>query len=676
MKKSSAKNISESAAGNTRTYRPDIDGLRAIAVTAVLFFHAFPKLLPGGFIGVDVFFVISGYLITGILLNNLARGKLGLFNFYRHRVLRIFPALLLVLTTCFAAGWLVLFQDEYAALGASIAASAVFISNFLLWSQAGYFDAASTTKPLLHLWSLAIEEQFYVLWPLLLWLSWRLRLAPMALVAICLAGSFGCCLILARSHPVADFYAPAARFWEILAGALLVCIERGRVPKPGRILREALSLAGGAMLIGALAWLNGSMAYPGFRAALPAAAATCLLAAGPQACLNRWALALRPMVWIGLVSYPLYLWHWPLLSFARILVGAQPPAAARAALLGVSLALAVVTYFCVERPLRFGKHGRVKMTALCLVMVAVGAAGLDDSHRHGLESRYIVKHAPATGMAALTRTSPFVTQCALETPDTVQGWCETDTREKPSLAVWGDSRGDALYWSLVSASTQGQRWMFAGRPGCAPIAGMLRVTHVEEPATPADGPLCNAFSAAVLAYILRTPSIHVVLIVTARRVLEREGYAPDLASKPVPDGAYIGLSNAVTVLQNSGLGVAFVEDNPFIGDSADCAPRVTGFRPLDRLLPRLRGGECNMPYATYEALTASYRAGVARLQAAHPALLVFDPIPLLCDAKDNICPMVQDGHLLYSYGDHISTFSGGRIAAVLLPMLARLSPKP
>ncbi len=189
-----------------KSYRADIDGLRGVAVLAVLLFHGFPGLLRGGFIGVDIFFVISGYLITDILLGNQDRGRFRLFDFYRHRVRRIFPTLVVVLAACFAFGWLVLFADEFARLGEHIAASAVFISNFVLWKEAGYFDVDSQTKPLLHLWSLAVEEQFYLLWPPLLWLAWRLRLPPLGLAGLCVALSFAVCVIFAGRDPTAGFF--------------------------------------------------------------------------------------------------------------------------------------------------------------------------------------------------------------------------------------------------------------------------------------------------------------------------------------------------------------------------------------------------------------------------------------------------------------------------------------
>jgi peptidoglycan/LPS O-acetylase OafA/YrhL len=292
-----------------KSYRADIDGLRGVAVLAVLLFHGFPGLLRGGFIGVDIFFVISGYLSTDILLGNQDRGRFRLFDFYRHRVRRIFPTLVVVLAACFAFGWLVLFADEFARLGEHIAASAVFISNFVLWKEAGYFDVDSQTKPLLHLWSLAVEEQFYLLWPPLLWLAWRLRLPPLGLAGLCVALSFAVCVIFAGRDPTAGFFSPLARFWEILVGAMLISAERSGILSLRSATRFALSFAGAALVAAALLLMSGSQTYPGWQASIPVLGSLLLLAAGPFAFFNRWGLASRPLVAIGLISYPLYLWH-------------------------------------------------------------------------------------------------------------------------------------------------------------------------------------------------------------------------------------------------------------------------------------------------------------------------------------------------------------------------------
>ena len=202
-------------------YRPDIDGMRAIAVASVVIFHAFPELLPGGFIGVDIFFVISGFLISTIIFDSLDKGSFSFSEFYSRRIKRIFPALLLVLITSYLFGWFILSMDEYKQLGKHIAAGASFLSNFALRAEAGYFDNSAETKPLLHLWSLGIEEQFYIAWPMILWLGWKARFNPIAITILLAASSFLLNIMEIERDPVATFYHPQTRAWELLFGSTL-----------------------------------------------------------------------------------------------------------------------------------------------------------------------------------------------------------------------------------------------------------------------------------------------------------------------------------------------------------------------------------------------------------------------------------------------------------------------
>jgi len=202
-------------------YRPDIDGLRAVAVLAVVGFHAFPALVKGGFIGVDIFFVISGFLITTIIIGSLKRNSFSLLKFYSRRIKRIFPALLLVLIASIVIGGFTLLAGEFKQLSLHIAGGAGFISNFVYWKESGYFDNAADTKPLLHLWSLGIEEQFYIIWPILLWLAWKLRLNLFAIIIVLACISLALNIVTVADDGVAAFYSPQTRFWELLAGSVI-----------------------------------------------------------------------------------------------------------------------------------------------------------------------------------------------------------------------------------------------------------------------------------------------------------------------------------------------------------------------------------------------------------------------------------------------------------------------
>jgi peptidoglycan/LPS O-acetylase OafA/YrhL len=374
-------------------YRPDIDGLRAIAVLIVIGFHAFPAWIRGGFIGVDVFFVISGYLISTILLAGMERGSFRFSQFYMRRIRRIFPALIVVLLACMVAGWLVLFSFEYEALGKHVAGSAAFVSNFVLWNEAGYFDKAAAIKPLLHIWSLGIEEQFYIVWPLLLYLVWKRRAATLALLLLLFAFSFTFNVL--SSDAAADFYSPLARFWELMAGAVLAYLSlhwenlAGIFPKlprpaleiigagasPQSITRNVTAVIGLLLIVAAALTVDETRKFPGWRALVPVVATFLMIASGPHAWVNNKLLAARGLVAIGLISYPLYLWHWPLLSIIRIVNGKAPSATVAALAILLSFVLAALTYFLVEKPLRFGKSAPVKAAALFVAMAAIGCGG-------------------------------------------------------------------------------------------------------------------------------------------------------------------------------------------------------------------------------------------------------------------------------------------------------------
>lgn len=390
-------------------YRADIDGLRAVAILAVVGFHAFPVYVPGGFIGVDIFFVISGFLISTIIIKNLECGSFDFVEFYRRRVHRIFPALLLVLIVSGAFAWFALLADEFMQLGKHVAGGAAFASNFVLWSEADYFDNASGTKPLLHLWSLGVEEQFYLAWPFLLWLAWRVGKGLLAMTLITAAASFGLNLFLFRSDSVVAFYMPLTRLWEFHAGALVAyvflheqqilsaCQQHGvwvrmvsffrAIPVGVGFHRDLMSLLGAILIAYGLFGLASDAGYPGWNALLPVSGAALLVAAGAKAWINKTILAHRIFVWFGLISYPLYLWHWPLLSFVQIIEGRVPHRDARITAVLLAVLLAWLTYKYVENPIRFGRHSKRKTVLLSLMMLLVGLAGVMVYSLEGVKAR-------------------------------------------------------------------------------------------------------------------------------------------------------------------------------------------------------------------------------------------------------------------------------------------------
>ena len=363
-------------------YRSDIDGLRAFAVTTVLIFHAFPSLIPGGFVGVDVFFVISGFLISGIVFRELEAGEFSFANFYARRVKRIFPALITMLAASYAFGWFFLFNDDFRRLGSHIFRASLFLSNFILWREAGYFDNAAETKPLLHLWSLGIEEQFYIVWPLILWAFWRFKAIRLPLIASLTLSSLAWNIYQSHHDLTHDFYSPLTRFWELSAGAWLA-FHLSRRTQAHHLANYVSAFAVFVLLL-AVFVIDSKKAFPGYWAVLPVLGAVLLIYAGPQAWLNRVVFSNRVLVWIGMISYPLYLWHWPALAFARIVEGATPSVAIRIGAVLLSITLAWLTFVWIEKPLRFDWKSRWRTPLLVLGMAVMGYVGLMCKNSDGL----------------------------------------------------------------------------------------------------------------------------------------------------------------------------------------------------------------------------------------------------------------------------------------------------
>jgi peptidoglycan/LPS O-acetylase OafA/YrhL len=463
-------------------YRADIDGLRAVAVLAVVGFHVSPRLVPGGFIGVDLFFVISGFLITGIIVSGLSAGVFSFAEFYSRRIARIFPALIVVLAAVWIIGWTLLLPSEFTQLGKHIVAGAGFASNFVLWSEAGYFDMAAERKPLLHLWSLAVEEQFYLVWPLLVFVAWRRSVKVVALVAVVGTATFAANLATIPVDPAGAFYFPWTRLWELLAGGLLAAFPR--LSRNGTAQgRSNLLAAAGAVCIGAaLLLIDGGKTFPGWWAVLPVAGAVALIAAGPTAWINRALLGHRWLVVIGLISYPLYLWHWPLLCFARILNNGHADRLIKVGVVAASFVLAGLTYRLVEQPVRAWRTSyqprRFAVPAvLVLLLVFAGGAGAASMFTGGFGGRYPLIIQELDRYSYANQSSYRDRRCFLA-PEQRSGDFGDECIDRPqrdgapSVLLWGDSHAAQLYHGL---RTLQHKLLFTvtqfTASACAPLIG-------------------------------------------------------------------------------------------------------------------------------------------------------------------------------------------------------------
>ena len=380
-------------------YHPEIDGLRAFAVLSVVTYHAFPNLFRGGFIGVDIFFVISGYLITSHIFQSLDKGNFSFTDFFGRRIRRIFPALIAVMFFSLVFGWFSLLGEELSQLGKHVASGAAFIINFILVNESGYFDNAAETKPMLHLWSLAVEEQFYIVWPFILWISWKLKFNLLLVTILIGLFSFYINLNFVKTYPTEIFFWSLGRFWELLSGSILAwfflhkeeSLKRIRFISDRYILKifgfngkdvnnsivsNFSSLFGLALLIYGVFYINESLLFPSSWALIPVLGTVLLISSGSKAWVNRIFLMNPIAIWFGLISYPLYLWHWPILSYIQIIDGEFPHRDARILAIILSVILAWLTYKFIENPIRFGTlRNKINAISIAIVLFTVGFIG-------------------------------------------------------------------------------------------------------------------------------------------------------------------------------------------------------------------------------------------------------------------------------------------------------------
>jgi peptidoglycan/LPS O-acetylase OafA/YrhL len=660
-----------SSSSHSIAYRPDIDGLRALAILPVVLFHAFPQLLPGGFIGVDIFFVISGYLITSILLKDIQQGRYSINHFYARRVRRIFPALSIVLLFCLALGWIVLTAVEYRSLGKHAAGGAGFVANIMFWKEAGYFDAAGDTKPLLHLWSLGIEEQFYIVWPLLIYFvykrSWNILLIIVGVATL----SFGLNVVRIGVDPIGSFYSPLSRAWELALGALLAHQAISPNLSWKAVIEKyssSISIVGFLFIVLGFFVIHEGRAFPGWWALLPAVGSALLIAAGPSTWMNRMVLSRSWMVWIGLISFPLYLWHWPLLSFARIIYSEHPPVDVRVVLVVASIVLATLTYWFIEKPIRNSGQRKSLIWFISIFMLLIFIAGAIVYKTKGVKSRHAgMLNADPSSLTMGADRGRWSTDCGipLEAKSILKS-CYSPKDEKATYAVWGDSKGEAIFYGLAreAVNQDEPRWMMIGN--VIPMLGdipRLRGRNATKNQYVVDALLANKNLKAVL-FAPAARSIFSLSEVYTKQ---------DLDSSPLFDEGIEGIGNAINILEKAGKRVIFLVDHPGFPDPKSCiSGGLTKSDLLNQFLYRKENPLCKMTYEQHLRINERYKLFVETLQKNHPRLIVYDPTHLICDISKNECGIARDGKFLYSYGDHYSDYGNTLVARDFLNKLPRL----
>jgi peptidoglycan/LPS O-acetylase OafA/YrhL len=559
-------------------YRADIDGLRAVAVVAVVLYHAHLGPFAGGFIGVDVFFVISGYLIVGLILDEIAEARFSIATFYERRMRRLFPALFVLLAFCCVAAYFVFLPTEFEMFGHSVVATAAYVSNFLFWSEAGYFDAPPELKPLLHTWSLAVEEQFYLIFPAFLIALTKYRkhwlTRAMWIVAIV---SFAISAASLVKHPDTAFYLPHTRMWELTIGALLVSERIPRVTTT--TLRTVLAAVGLASIAASAILYSSWTPFPGPAALLPCLGAALVIHAGRDGTSPIHAfLSTRPVVYVGLISYSLYLWHWPLLVFARALT-VRPLTALEATLLvAASFALAHLSWRFVEapfrsRPPRFTRRQIFgSATAATLTMIAIGGFVAMNA---GLPNR-VPSDVATAAAGGVDLDLDFRRQCSNFGPEqvSVDVLCRLGaTAGTPTFVLWGDSHAFAIA-AMVAAAADDEHasGIFAGSGGCAPLLGVSRTTRRAFP--------CEEFNDDVVNLIRNDAALRTVVIASrwsltadGRRYLTEAGadtFVRDAQSNDVSreeNRAVFarGFERTVAALRDTGKHVVVVGPIPEVG---------------------------------------------------------------------------------------------------------------
>ncbi len=664
-------------------YRRDIDGLRAVAVMGVVLHHAGVGVVQAGYAGVDVFFVISGFLIGGIVSSELAEGKFSWRGFYARRVRRILPALFFVILMSLAVGWVMMTPDQLRYFGGGALATLMFLSNVWFYNRIDYFNPAAAEDPLIHTWSLAVEEQFYIALPILLLLLWRGgprvvvgALAALAMISLWLAVALG------PDQPMASFYLIHTRAWELLAGVLAALLFQ-RAQLPGRA-GPVLATAGLALVVGGLLFIPPSAAWPGPWTIMPVGGAVLLMLFGHHASVAGAVLRLPPVVWIGLISYSAYLWHQPILGFLAI-ADRRPDSAFEIALVvAVTLAVAALSWRLIEQPFRHGLAGRpAGRAALWVAGLAIAGFAVGGHVTKGYPSRVPPE---VREMLAWSESFPStIKQCIggrkidkLLDPATA---CRHGTQGNVRVAIWGDSHAAMLAKPLGDAlSAEGLGLLELTMSSCLPIPGLINEGQ-------ANTPLCAEQNRRMVEF-LSTPSDIDVVIMHAywNSYIQKEDYAnglgdivndaffayPTDASPSMPQAERLDaindrLKDAVTRIAASGKRVILLYPVPDPG--FDVPDRMARQLWQTGVMPEMPG----IPLPAFE----SYSAETFELldkSAAIDGAVGLDLTSLFCDATTG-CAVARDSIPLYFDSNHLSLAGSALVTPALVDaVLGALRP--
>lgn len=652
------------AGGYKNNYRPDIDGLRAVAVLSVLAFHTNPELLSGGYVGVDVFFVISGYLITSIIRKQISENTFSITNFYERRFRRLLPALFVVVLVTCLAGVLLLHPRDLVDLAQSALATSLFSSNVLFYFESGYFDGPAELKPLLHTWSLAVEEQFYLLFPILLLVHSRyskIHFKYWALVLFAL--SFLLCVFGTGLNKIGSFYMLPTRAWELLGGGLIALYSLPAISS--RFLREMLALTGVIFIGSSLALFDSETFFPGYSALVPVVGTMVLLYTGEgehRRTLVARVLSIKPIVFVGLISYSLYLWHWPILVFSNYVSAARLDVLQIGLVVFVIFAVSVLSWRYVEVPFReknvLPKKARLLQAAM-LASILMGSFGSIMIAYGGFPERYDFASLNEAEDALEWEKWGNCQQNMEERLSVIDGLCRLGIPTgNPKFLFWGDSHARALapaiHGSAVNKRASGY---IATATGCPPLLGIERKGSKG----------CSGFNDGILNYLAENNDIEVVILSSRWNLISTQQWYKEEHGSPIVfvdtlkqntlDSQLfeVGLRRTIRSIVELGKSVVIVSQVPEIGYDV---PRIhfvstaLGFELNHRIAPtidefKVRSGAAN---STIKILGKQFSA------------LVLDPAEYLC--ADEICSASFSKNALYLDDDHLSTYGSKRISSM------------
>lgn len=644
-------------------YRKDIDGLRAIAILLVVLYHAGVKQLSGGFIGVDIFFVISGFLIGGILYREHSQERFSYVTFYGRRIKRIAPALLFMLVIASVISIFYLSPLEMKDFSLFSGATILSVPNVILWHKTNYFSPNAELNPLLMTWSLGVEEQFYIFLPLLLGFLFRKKLKILFWVAAITLSSFITCLFVTNANPLFAFFMLPTRAWELGMGVLLaIAQQQNRLSAQVGWLKELQFILGSALIIIAASRFSSETSFPGTAALLPALGAILLILGNGR--LSNWVLGNPLMVFIGLVSYSWYLWHWPLLSFARLSANAPLSLGATLTIAIIALAIAYLSYRFIETPFRQGRrypdnkviHGYLTFIVILMLPTSIFYFSKGAAQRV----------SPVVAQAEADKLERVADKCLIGQGNTAYSTDSTclDNSKNVGIALLGDSHAASLRGGVDRYARQHKMSVYQlTKATCPMLLGVFRTMN----AYPSHAAECAEYNAKALDFVIANPKIKQVIIAASWDsgiIKDNEGYSVAGTETPRTEALRLGLKNVIERLNNAGKTVALVEDVPYIRFNAVKALDSEEI-PLRRLIANLftsysshnshNTGDYtknySMPIINLENLMAPYRKSLS--------LIIIPPAKSLCNK--NGCQFKESDRVLYYDNQHM-TYLGGMMA--------------